>query len=154
MKRTDIEGLIGRISSDIVEELGFELVDVEYVKEGADMYLKVYIDKPGGINIDDCQLFSQKLNPILDEKDPIKEFYFLEVSSPGLNRPLKKEKDFESSVGKLVEVGLYAPLNGSKSYIGELLEYDADMVAIREESSNRVEIDRKSIAKINLAVEF
>lgn len=154
MKRADIEKLIESMSNEIAEDLGFEIVDVEYVKEGADMYLKVYIDKPGGINIDDCQLFSQKLNPILDEKDPIKEYYFLEVSSPGLNRPLKKDKDFERSIGSQVEIGLYAPIDGSKSYSGVLLEYDGDMIVIEDESSNRVEIERKAIAKINLAVEF
>lgn len=154
MKRADIEKLVESMSNEIAEDLGFEIVDVEYVKEGADMYLKVYIDKPGGINIDDCQLFSQKLNPILDEKDPIKEYYFLEVSSPGLNRPLKKDKDFERSIGSQVEIGLYAPIDGSKSYSGVLLEYDGDMIVIEDESSNRVEIERKAIAKINLAVEF
>lgn len=154
MKRTDIENLVESLSSEIAEGLGFEVVDVEYVKEGADMYLKVYIDKPGGINIDDCQLFSQRLNPILDEKDPIKEYYFLEVSSPGLNRPLKKDKDFERSIGSQVEIGLYAPMDGSKSYSGALLEYDGDKIVIEDESSNRVEIERKAIAKINLAVEF
>ncbi|OHW62799.1 ribosome maturation factor RimP [Andreesenia angusta] len=154
MKRADIEKLVESMSNEIAEDLGFEIVDVEYVKEGADMYLKVYIDKPGGINIDDCQLFSQKLNPILDEKDPIKEYYFLEVSSPGLNRPLKKDKDFERSIGSQVEIGLYAPIDGSKSYSGVLLEYDGDMIVIEDESSNRVEIERKAIAKINLTVEF
>lgn len=154
MKKSDIEVLVENISNEIVSELGFEVVDVEYVKEGADMYLKVYIDKPGGINIEDCQLFSQKLNPILDEKNPIEEYYFLEVSSPGLNRPLKKDKDFERSIGEQVEIGLYAPLNGSKSYSGELLEYDAEKVVIKDENSNRVEIERKAIAKINLALEF
>jgi len=101
---------------------GFELVDVEYVKESGEFYLRIYIDKPEGISLAEGETISRELSPILDEKDPIQENYFLEVSSPGLDRPLKKEKDFIRYKGREVELKLYKPLNGSKQFEGTLLE--------------------------------
>ena len=103
-KRETYEQKTEEILLPIVEKNGFELVDVEYVKEGGSWYLRAYIDKPGGINVDDCEIVSRELSDILDEKDFIDEAYILEVSSPGLGRPLKKEKDFKRSLGQEVEV--------------------------------------------------
>ncbi len=153
MKKGEIEALVTEISEEIAEDMGFELVDVEYVKEGTSMFLRVYLDKEGGIGIDDCQAFSKRLNPILDEKDPISENYFLEVSSPGLDRPLKKEKDFIRSIGKDVEIGTYAPVDGRKNFVGELKAFDDESVTIIEEEKE-IKLLRKDISKINLAIVF
>ena len=102
----------------IVEEYGFELVDVEYVKEGSNWYLRAFIDKPGGITINDLEGVSRKLSDLLDEEDFISDAYILEVSSPGLGRPLKKDRDFDRSIGEEIEVHLYRSLNGNKQYVG------------------------------------
>ena len=106
-KREVYEQKTEEILQPIVEEHGFELVDVEYVKEGSNWYLRAYIDKPGGITVNDCETVSRKLSDILDEKDYIDDAYILEVSSPGLGRPLKKEKDFKRSLGEEVEIRTY-----------------------------------------------
>ncbi len=106
-KRESYEQKTEDILNPIVDEYGFELVDVEYVKEGSTWYLRAYIDKPDGISIDDCEAVSRRLSDILDEKDYIDEAYILEVSSPGLGRPLKKEKDYKRSLGKEVEIRTY-----------------------------------------------
>ena len=100
--------------SPIVEKYGFELVDVEYVKEGGSFYLRAYIDKPGGITVDDCETVSREFSDKLDEADFIEEAYIMEVSSPGLGRPLKKEKDFKRSIGKEVEIRTYRPIDREK----------------------------------------
>lgn len=154
MKKSSVESIIMEISEDIAKELDLEIFDVEYVKEGTDMYLKIYIDKAEGVNIDDCQLFTQKINPILDEKDPISEFYFLEVSSPGLDRPFKRDSDYESSIGEDVELSLYAPIDGTKAFTAKLIEYDGNIVKVEDENSNIIEIEKKAIAKINKAIKF
>ena len=104
-----------------VEELGYEILDVEYVKEGSEMYLRITIDSPDGIDIDDCETVHRAIDPILDEVDPIEESYHLEVSSPGIERELKTEAHFEAFVGAEVEVRLYAPVDGAKVFQGELL---------------------------------
>lgn len=153
MKKGELEAFVTDVSEEIAEDMGFELVDVEYVKEGTSMFLRVYLDKEGGIGIDDCQAFSRRLSPILDEKDPVDENYFLEVSSPGLDRPLKKEKDFMRSIGKDVEIGTYAPVDGRKSFTGELIAFDDESVTIKEEDKE-IKLLRKDISKINLAIVF
>ena len=104
----------------IVAEQGFELVDVEYVKEAGNWYLRAYIDKPGGITVDDCEVVSRRFSDILDEKDYIEDSYIFEVSSPGLGRPLKKEKDFARSVGEEVEIRTYRAVDRQKEFIGIL----------------------------------
>ena len=106
----------------IIESHNFELVDVEYVKEGGTWYLRAYIDKPGGITVDDCEVVSRAFSDILDEKDYIEDTYIFEVSSPGLGRPLKKEKDFVKYAGRDVEVKLYKPIDGLKHFEAELVE--------------------------------
>lgn len=117
------------------------------------MFLKVYIDNEKGIDLDTCELFSRALSKELDEKDPIKELYFLEVSSPGLNRKLKKDKDFEASIGKDVEIGLFTKLEGKKQFVGKLLSFDKDLMEI-EVDKEVLKIDRKNISKVNLFVDF
>ncbi len=150
MKKSEIEQHCTELVTPIIEENNFELVDVEYVKEGADFYLRVYADKAGGINIDDCVLISRALEAKLDEADKIPDAYILEVSSPGLTRPLKKEKDFKRSLGKLVEVKLYKALNGIKEFEGILSDYTEDTITLEFEDENLV-LNRNEISMIRLA---
>lgn len=138
----------------ITEELGFELVDVEYVKEGGTWYLRAYIDKPGGIAVDDCEVVSRRLSDLLDEKDYIDDAYILEVSSPGLGRPLKKEKDFKRSIGEEVEIRTYRAIDKQKEFTGILKEYDKDTVTIEYEDETTKTFDRGDIALIRLAFDF
>ena len=118
------------ILQPLMEANGFELVDVEYVKEGGTWYLRAYIDKPGGIAIDDCELISRALSDELDAQDFIEDSYILEVSSPGLGRPLKKDRDFERSIGQEVEVRTFRAIDGQKEFTGILKNYDKDSVSI------------------------
>ena len=150
MKKVEIEQHCTELVTPIIEENSFELVDVEYVKEGADYYLRVYADKEGGINIDDCVLISRALEAKLDEADKIKEAYILEVSSPGLTRPLKKEKDFSRSIGKLVEVKLYKAINKAKEFEGVLEAYTEDTVTLNVDDETIV-LNRSDISMIRLA---
>lgn len=138
----------------IVEEHGFELVDVEYVKEGGTWYLRAYIDKPGGIAVDDCEVVSRAFSDILDEKDYIEDTYIFEVSSPGLGRPLKKEKDFVRSMGEEVEIRTYRAIDRQKEFIGILKGYDKDTVTIEMEDSSERTFERNDIALIRLAFDF
>ena len=114
----------------IVEAQGFELVDVEYVKEGSNYYLRAYIDKPQGITVDDCEVVSRAFSQMLDEEDFIEEAYIMEVSSPGLGRPLKKEKDYKRSMGKELEIRTYRAVNREKEFYGILTAYDENSVTI------------------------
>ncbi len=153
MKKNEIEQHCTELVVPIIEENNFELVDVEYVKEGSDYYLRVYADKEGGINIDDCVLISRALEAKLDEADKIKDAYILEVSSPGLTRPLKKDKDFKRSIGKLVELKLYKQYNGAKEYVGVLENFDENTITIMNDDDNHDEItfNRSDISMIRLA---
>lgn len=138
----------------IIEKHGFELVDVEYVKEGGNWYLRAYIDKPGGISVDDCEVVSRSFSDILDEKDYIEDSYIFEVSSPGLGRPLKKEKDFKRSLGEEVELRTYRAIDRQKDFIGFLKEYDEDTVTLEYEDESEQVFNRSDIALIRLAVHF
>ena len=138
----------------IIEENGFELVDVEYVKEGGSWYLRAYIDKPGGITVDDCEKVSRRLSDLLDEKDYIDGAYILEVSSPGLGRPLKKDKDFERSIGEEVEIRTFRPIHHQKEFTGILKAYDKEKVIIEMEEQEQMEFERSQIALIRLAFDF
>lgn len=154
MKKTEIEQHCTELVTPIIKAGDFELVDVEYVKEGADFYLRVYADKPGGITIDDCVLISRALEERLDAEDRIKDAYILEVSSPGLTRPLKKEKDFARSIGKLVDVKLYRQVNNSKELTGVLVAYNEEEVQLMPDDGDAHEeltINRKDISMIRLA---
>ncbi|WP_427338693.1 ribosome maturation factor RimP [Caloranaerobacter sp. DY30410] len=154
MNRKEIEELTREIALQIVKDYGFELVDVEFVKEGSQRFLRIFIDKIGGITIEDCQKVSERLSDRLDEIDPIEENYYLEVSSPGLDRPLKTENDYKKSLGKEVEISLYKPIEGKKKFIGKLKNYDATTVTIELDQGSLITIDKKDLAKINLAVIF
>lgn len=153
MKKTEIVARTEELVTPIIEENHFELVDVEYVKEGANWYLRVYADKEGGINIDDCVLISRALEAKLDEEDFISDAYILEVSSPGLGRPLKKDKDFRRSIGKEIECKLYRPVDGQKEFEGILEDYNEDTILIRTETKE-MEFNRKDLAMVRLAIDF
>ena len=150
----DIEKRTEELLMPIVEAHQFELFDVEYVKEGGNRYLRAYIDKPGGIAIDDCEVVSRALSDLLDKEDYIAESYILEVSSPGLGRPLKKEKDFARSMGKDVEIRLYRPRNHEREFEGALTAYDDTSVTIRTEDDEEITFERAEIALIRLAFDF
>lgn len=138
----------------ITDANNIELVDVEYVKEGGEFFLRIYIDKEGGVSLNECELVTRTLNPILDEKDPIKDNYYLEVSSPGLDRPLKKDKDFVRYQGRDVEIKLYKPMNGSKLHEGELVGLTEDKNIKVIIDNKEVEFDKKDVALIRLAIKF
>lgn len=135
----------------LIDANNFELVDVEFVKEGSDWYLRVYIDKDGGITVDDCELISRAFNEILDREDYISEQYIFEVSSPGLMRSLKKEKDYKRSVGKLIDIKLYKPVDKCKEFTGVLDSYDKDTVTIKMDDDTQKTFDRSNLAMIRLA---
>ena len=153
-KREEYEQKTEEILQPIVDANGFELVDVEYVKEGGTWYLRAYIDKPGGITVDDCELVSRAANDILDEKDFVEDSYVFEVSSPGLGRPLKKEKDFARSIGEGVEIRTFRPINRQKEFVGILNAYDKEAVTIELEDGEIMQISRSDIALIRLAFDF
>lgn len=153
-KREQYEQQTEELLLPIVERHGFELVDVEYVKEAGNWYLRAYIDKPGGITVDDCEVVSRAFSDVLDEKDYIEDTYIFEVSSPGLGRPLKKEKDFNRSLGEDVEIRTYRPIDRQKEFVGMLKEYDTDTVTIEYEDGDTQVFQRSDIALIRLAFDF
>ena len=132
-KREQYEKKTEELLIPLLEDHGFEFVDVEFVKEGQDYYLRAYIDKEGGITIDDCEIISRELSDILDKEDYISEGYILEVSSPGLLRPLKKERDFARNLGKDIEVKTYKAVNGEKEFVGTLSSYEEGRFTIETE---------------------
>ena len=137
----------------ILERMDFELVDVEYVKEGGIYYLRAYIDKEGGITVNDCEAVAREMNVLLDEKDYIPDSYTFEVSSPGLGRPLKKEKDFVRNMGKEVEIRTYRAINRCKEFYGILTAYDKDSVTI-DADGEEICFQKSEIALIRQAVHF
>lgn len=153
-KREVYEQKTEEILQPIMEKNGFELWDVEYVKEGSNWYLRAYIDKPGGINVEDCEKVSRELSDILDEKDFIPDSYILEVSSPGLGRPLKKEKDFKRSIGEEVEIRTYRMIDKQKEFTGILTKYDENTVTIEVEEGQEKVFEKSEIALIRLAFDF
>nr|WP_294492225.1 ribosome maturation factor RimP [uncultured Mediterraneibacter sp.] len=153
-RREEYEQTTEALIEPVVSELGFELVDVEYVKEGGTWYLRAYIDKPGGITVDDCEAVSRKFSDILDEKDYIEDTYVFEVSSPGLGRPLKKEKDFARSIGEEVEIRTYKAIDRQKEFVGVLKDYDDRTVTIVYEDDTEQTFERSDIALIRLALDF
>ena len=153
MKKADIEKKTEELVLPIIQAEGCELWDVEYVKEGSDMYLRIYADKEGGIMIDDCVTISRALEAKLDEEDFIEDAYILEVSSPGLTRKLKRDRDFEKSIGKLVIAKLYKAENGSKEFLGRLRAYTDSTITIETDSSETIELERKNISGIRLEFE-
>ncbi|WP_122646891.1 ribosome maturation factor RimP [Enterococcus mediterraneensis] len=143
----------------ILEEQNFELVEVEFVKEGKSWFLRVFIDKEGGIDIEECAYVSEKLSEKLDacDPDPIPQAYFLEVSSPGAERPLKKESDYEKALGEYIHVSFYQPVDGEKQYEGFLQSFDDDKMTMKVRIKTRekeITFERKNIAKARLAIQF
>ncbi|MGV3110935.1 ribosome maturation factor RimP [Staphylococcus pettenkoferi] len=139
----------------VLEELNFELVDIEFTKEGKDHFLRVSIDKPGGVDLNDCTAASEKISEVMDEEDPIAQAYYLDVSSPGAERPIKKEQDFQNAVNQPIYVSLYAPIEGEKEWLGilEAVEKDTITMQVKEKSKKRsIEIPRDKIAKARHAV--
>lgn len=156
---SNITSKIEELVTPILQELNLELVDIEYVKEGREWFLRVYIDTPaGGIDIEQCAQVSEKLSEKLDVVDPIKENYFLEVSSPGAERPLKKDADFLKAVGKYVYIKTYEPVNGAKEFEGTLLSYSEDegaLIEVRVKTRRvKIQIDKEKIALARLAIDF
>lgn len=149
--------VVAELVSPIVTDAGLELVDIEYVKEGRDWFLRVYIDKENGIDIEECGLISEKLSEKLDEIDPIPHNYFLEVSSPGAERPLKKDKDFERAIGKNVFIKTYEPIDGEKGFEGTLIEFTGEIIKVEVKIKTRkkiIEIPFEKVANARLAVTF
>lgn len=158
MAKERIETIVERLGNQVAADLGYELLEVEYRKEGPDWVLRCFIDHENGIGIDDCQRFSEALDVVLDEEDPIPGKYLLEVSSPGIERPLKKELDFIRFAGKMAEIKLIKPINNCKTYRGELLgmvgDHSGRKVALKINDSNILEIPRNEIAKAKLIFEI
>ena len=153
-KKESYESRVEAFLLPLMEENHFELVDVEYVKEAGTWYLRAYIDKEGGIAVDDCEVISRALSDWLDKEDFIDDSYILEVSSPGLGRPLKKERDFVRSMGKDVDVRLYRQLNKQKEFTGALSAYDENTVTLTMEDGSQMVFEKADIALIRLALDF
>ena len=150
MKVTD---LVAGFAAPVVESFGCSLWDVEYVREGADRYLRVFIDKEGGIDIDDCEKIHRALDPVLDEKDPIAESYYFEVCSAGLERALKRPGDFERFMGSPVLIKLYRPRNGLKEIPGVLRGYEDGRITV-EAGKETITFEKSEVALARLRVEF
>ena len=153
-RREQYEQQTEELLEPIVTGHGFELVDVEYVKEAGTWYLRAYIDKPSGITVDDCEVVSRQFSDILDDKDYIVDAFIFEVSSPGLGRPLKKEKDFKRSMGEEVEIRTYRAIDRQKEFTGILKAYDNDTVTIAYEDDTEQVFNKSDIALIRLALDF
>ena len=152
-KREEYEKRTEALLQPIIDELSLELVDVEYVKEGSDYYLRAYIDKEGGVNIGDCEAVSRRLSDLLDKEDYIADAYILEVSSPGLGRQLKKDKDFVRENGKEVELKLFKAVDKSKDFTGILSGFDEKTVTVTIDGVEK-SFERENIAKISLTIDF
>jgi len=152
-KRETYESMTEELLLPIVEKAGVGIYDVEYVKEGSDFYLRAYIDKPGGVDINDCEKVSRALSDALDEKDFITDAYILEVSSPGLGRTLKKDKHLQAGIGQEVEIRLFKPIDKCRDFSGVLEGFDREQVTIRNEDTP-ITLKRADIAVIRLAIDF
>ena len=159
-----MEEKIETLISETIEKLGYELYDVIYEKEAKDFYLRIFIDTPNGISLDDCEKVNDAINPILDEANYIKDQYFLEVSSPGVERRLRKNKHFEASISKEVDINLYSPItlkqdeinekkkknNKTKNISGILKSFDENNITLEIESNEEIKIERKNISNIKI----
>jgi ribosome maturation factor RimP len=155
LKKERIEDAVVRLGTPVAETLQYELVDVEYRKEGTNWILRCFIDSATGIGIDDCQRFSEALEEILDREDPIPGSFLLEVSSPGIERPLKNKKDYIRFTGNKVEIRLHKAWNNQKRFQGELLGWDETAEKVRVKIEDRImEVSLEEIAKANLVAEF
>lgn len=161
-KKEQYEQRAEALIEPIVAKNEFELVDVEYVREGSNWFLRAFIDKPGGITVDDCELVSREFSDLLDKEDFIEDSYIMEVSSPGLGRQLKKDKDLKRSIGEEVEIKLYKGIKqmrrnkevSVKEFSGFLVAYDENTITIELEDETTMELPRTDIAIIRLAIHF
>lgn len=144
-----IEKIVSELAQPVVESLGLELWDVEYITEAGQRYLRVYIDSPEDVNIEQCEAVSRVLDPILDEKDPVPDSYIFEVSSAGAERQLKRPSDFERFMGEKVELRLYSAVDGSKTWVGPLEGYEDGNVTVCGKC-----FDKKTVASVRLRVDF
>lgn len=149
MKKSEIEAETEVLLKPVLDSGGYDLWDIEYTKEGADYYLRIYVDKEGGIDIDDCVSISHQLEKKLDDMDFIQEAYTLEVSSPGLTRPLRRDREFEKSIGRLVHVKLFQPIDGCKEFDGNLKAYDEKQIVIVMNDEELI-FERKNISLVRL----
>lgn len=150
----NIKTRVEETAKPVAESLGYEYVDTEFSKQGKDWILTLYIDSPNGIGLDDCEKVSRAVEPLLDEKDFIEQHYYLCVSSVGLDRPLKTQRDFERNMGKSVDIKLYRPVDGTKEYSGQITGYSKETIEIRTAEGENVSIDLKDAAKISLHIDF
>lgn len=149
----NIEEKVEQLIEKTINKLGYKLYDVEYAKEGKDYFLRIFIDKNEGIDLNDCEKVNDAVNPILDAADYIKEQYFLEISSPGIERTLRKDKHLKQNIGEKVEIKLFKPINKQKNIIGILKDYNAEQIEI-ETSEEVCKIDRKNISVIKTVYEW
>ncbi|MGN0411941.1 MAG: ribosome maturation factor RimP [Lachnospiraceae bacterium] len=159
-KRDTYEAKFEQILMPITEKIGVQIYDVEYVKEGTDWYLRAYIDKEGGVTIDDCEKVSRAVSEVMDQEDFIEDAYILEVSSPGLGRTLKKDKHLEKSIGQKVEIKTYKPIEKQKEFSGVLEKFDSESITISLEETEKqgdvkkMTFARGDVALIRLAFDF
>lgn len=153
-KKEQYENKTEELVLPILSSLNFELYDIEYVKDGGDYCLRVFIDKEEGITLNDCESVSRKLSDLLDKYDFIPDSYILEVSSPGLGRHLKKDKHFKKSIGEEIEIKLFKPINKCKEFVGILLSFDENIIRIEQEENKILEFYRKDIAMVRLTIDF
>ena len=159
-KRDTYEAKFEQIVLPITEKIGVQIYDVEYVKEGTDWYLRAYIDKEGGVTIDDCEKVSREVSEVMDQEDFIEDAYILEVSSPGLGRTLKKDKHLEKSIGQKVEIKTYKPIEKQKEFSGVLEKFDSESITISMEETEKqgngkkMTFARGDVALIRLAFDF
>lgn len=154
MKKSEIVDRVEKMVTAITDEKGYETVDVEYVKEAGQFYLRVVVDKEGGISLNECEEVSRELSPKLDENDFIEENYYLEVSSPGIDRALKRDKEFVKYKGRDVEIKLYKAIDGVKQFEGELVGLDEENNIVVIINNEEVKFNRKDVAIIRLAIKF
>lgn len=148
-----IEEKIENLVTKPINSLGYDVYDVQYVKEGKDYYLRIFIDKPDGIDLNDCEKVNNEINNLLDEADYIKDQYFLEISSPGIERILRKDKHLKDNIGKMVEVKLFKPLNKQKTIEGILDNFDNDFILVKT-NEDKIKIERKDISVIKTIYEW
>ncbi len=153
-KREEYEMKTEKLLQPILEEMNFELVDVEYVKEAGTWYLRAYIDKEGGITVNDCEAVSRRADELLDEMDFIPDSYIFEVSSPGLGRQLKKDKHFARSIGEKVEIKLYQAVEKKKEFEGVLKAFDKETITITKEDNSELVLQRSNVAMVRLTIDF
>ena len=145
---------VEKLAAPVVASQGCELWDVEYVREAGTYFLRVYIDKEGGVSIDDCEAVSRALDPVLDEADPVPDSYVFEVGSPGLERALKRPGDFERFMGEMVTVKLYSARAGKREFVGKLSAYEDGRLSIEDKSGEVFSFDKKEYSSVRLYVQI